>query len=175
MIPQKTTRRRTGEYRRILSPTDFSASAEEGVTQAARLAARDGAELVLLHVLPPVSAYMAPDLGGCTILGLVDQWRTDAWRRLGGIRDRIRQTGIVTHAVLREGDPRDQIPRVADRLRCDLIVFGTGGRPGFFRTLFDHSVAAGVMHHAPCPILAYRPPRSSRTQKRVEGAWKMAA
>jgi nucleotide-binding universal stress UspA family protein len=175
MMPQKSPRRRTGEYGRILCPTDFSTLAAEGVEHAARLARRDGAKLVLVHVLPPVTTYVLPDGSGPVLLGLADQWRADAWRQLCGLRDRLHQTGVVTHAILCEGYPADQIARVARRLRCDLILLATRGRPGFFRALVDHSVAAGVVRRAPCAVLAYPSPRVSPAQGRVQSPLKVAA
>jgi nucleotide-binding universal stress UspA family protein len=168
-------RRRRGEYRRILCATDFSSPAEEGVERAARLARRDRAALVLVHVLPPVTAYVLPEINGTVLLGVAEQWRAEAWRRLCDIRDRIRRSGVLTHAVVREGYPPDQIARVADRLRCDLIVLGTRGRKGFFGALFEHSVAAGVLRRASCPILAYRSPQSPSAQGRVRSPLKVAA
>ena len=40
-------------YHRILWPTDFSALAQAALSHAVGLASDAGAELVLLHVLPP--------------------------------------------------------------------------------------------------------------------------
>ncbi len=175
MTPQRVPRRRTGEYRRILCPTDFSEVAAEGVDRATRLARRDGAELVLLHVLPSPAAYVLPDGSGPVLLGFADQWREDAWRQLRGLRDRIRQTGVVSHAILRDGYPADQIVRVARRLRCDLVVLGTRGRRGFFRALVNRSVAAGVVRRAPCPVLAYPSSRASLAHGLVRNGLKAAA
>jgi len=81
-----------------------------GVDRAARLAARDRAELVLVHVLLPASAYAVPEMAGSVLVRFADQWREDAWRALCRIRDRIRQTGVVTHAIIREGYPPTRLP-----------------------------------------------------------------
>jgi universal stress protein A len=175
MTIQRRRQRWTDDYRRILCPTDFSSLADEGVDRAACLAARGRAELVLVHVLPPASAYAVPEVAGSVLVRFADQWREDAWRALCHIRDRIRQTGVVTHAIICEGYPPEQIARVAGRLRCDLIVLATRGRTGLFRRLLSSSVAEGVMRRAPCPILAYRSPRFSPTQRRVKHPLKIAA
>ena len=106
MTIRKCRRRGTDEYRRILCPTDFSSLADEGVDRAARLATtRDWAELVLVHVLPPASAYALPEIAGSVLVRFADQWREDAWRALCRIRDRIRQTEVVTHAIITQGVP----------------------------------------------------------------------
>ncbi len=171
----KSTRGRSEEFRRILCPTDFSSSADEAMERAAHLAKRDGAELVLVHVLPPVTAYVVPDISGSMLLGFSEEWRTDAWQRLCSLRDRIRQSGVVIHAILREGYPADEIARVAGRLRCDLIVLGIRGETGLFNILFGRRVAEGVMRRAPCPILAYRSPQSSPAHGYVKSPLRIAA
>jgi len=98
---------------------------------------------------PPADAYVVPDIWGGVLLGLADEWRAGAWRRLCSPRDRIRQTGVVTHAILREKHPPDEFARVAARLRCDLIVLGTRGGIGPFRMLLGRRLAEGVKRRAP--------------------------
>ena len=166
---------RRSRHRRILCPTDFSSLADEGVDRAARLAARDRAELVLVHVLPPASAYALPEIAGSVLVRFADQWWEDAWRALCRIRERIHQTGVVTHAIIREGYPPDQIARVAGRLRCDLVVLAARSRTGLLQRLFGGHVAEGVMRRAPCPVLVYRSPQSSPVHGRVKNPLKIAA
>ena len=175
MTTQRLRRRRTGEYRRILCPTDFSAVANVGVDQAAHLAARDRAELLLLHVLTPAAAYAAAEIPGSVLIPFVDEWREEARDQLCRIRDRLRQTGVVTHALMVEGYPPDQIARVARRLRCDLIVLATGGRTGLLRVLLGSSMAERVIRRARCPVLAYRAPQPHPAHEQVGTPQKVAA
>ena len=175
MTTRRLKRRRIGEYRRILCPTDFSPVANMGVDQAARLAARDGAELVLLHVLPPVAAYAAAEIPGSVLISFADQWREEARVKLRGIRGEVRQAGVVTHALMVEGNPSEQISRVAERLRCDLIVLATTGRTGLLRVLLGSSMAERVIRRARCPVLAYRAPQPLPVHNRVGTPQKIAA
>ena len=168
-------KRRTGEYRRILCPTDFSEVANVGVDQAARLAVRDKAELLLLHVLTPVAAYAAAEIPGSILIPFADQWREEARDELCRIRDRLRQAGVVTHALMVDGNPSEQITRVAERLRCDLIVLATSGRTGLLRVLLGSSMAERVIRRARCPVLAYRAPRPLPADVRVGTPQKVAA
>lgn len=168
-------RRRTDEYRRILCPTDFSLLANVGVEQAARRAARDRAGLLLLHVCPPVTAYAAAEIPGGILARFVEQDREDAWAGLCRVRDRLRQTGVVTHALVVEGYPAEQITRIAGRLRCDLIVLATRGRSGLSRVFFGSSMAERVIRHAPCPVLTYCPPRAVVRRRFVPSHVKAAA
>ena len=163
MTTRKSRRRWSGEYRRILCPTDFSSLADAGVEQAARLATRDGATLVLVHVLSFASLCAGPEIAGSILIGIAEQWRADAWRRLCRMRERLRQRAVVTHAILLEGYPSDQIAQVAGRLRCDLIVLAIRGRTGLLRGLLCSRVAERVMRRAPCPLLAYHSPQPAPT------------
>ena len=165
---------RTGDCRRILCPTDFSSLATAGVDHAASLAAREGAELVLLHVLAPVTAYVVPDVAGSVLVQFEEQAREDARHQLRRLRDRIRGTGVSTHTVLAQGYAPDQIVRAAQRLRCDLIVLATHGRTGLTRMLLG-SVAEALIRRAPCPVLALRPPQPPRAHEHGLGRLKAAA
>ena len=175
MTGRSPRRRRTGEYRRILCPTDFSSVADVGVERAAGLAARDRAALVLLHVYPPVAVYAPPEVTGVALIRSDEAWRAAAQRELCRARDRLRQNGVATHALLVDGYPPDQIARVARRLRCDLIVLATRGRTGLLRLLLGSSVAERVIRRAPCPVLAYRAPKPPQAQGRMRDPLKAAA
>jgi len=175
MMGRRRRWRRTGEYQRILCATDFSSVADIGVERAGHLAARDRAALVLLHVLPPFAAYAVPEVAGSVLIRLAEDGREKAQRELRRVRDRIRQTGVVTHALLVEGYPPDQIARVARQLRCDLIVLATRGRTGPRRLLLGSSVAERVIRRAPCPVLAYHTPQPSQAHERMKDPLKAAA
>jgi universal stress protein A len=174
MTAQIPRRGRTGDYRRILCPTDFSALATAGVDRAASLAAREGAELVLLHVLAPITAYVIPDMAGSVLVQFEEQAREDAQQELRRLRDRIRGTGVPTHTVLIQGYAPDHIARAARRLRCDLIVLATHGRTGLTRMLLG-SVAEAVVRQAPCPVLTVRAPQPALRHGQAEDRLQAAA
>lgn len=175
MIGRGSRRRVTGEYRRILCPTDFSPVARVGVERAARLAARDGATLVLLHVYQPVAVYAPPEVAGVALMRSEEAWRAEAEREIRRTRDRLRQAGVAAHALVVAGYPSDQIARVARRLRCDLIVLATRGRTGLLRLLLGSSVAERVIRRSPCPVLACRAPQPPKAHGRVRRPLKAAA
>jgi nucleotide-binding universal stress UspA family protein len=58
--------------------------------------------------------------------------------------------------VLRRGDPRMAILRVAAQRRADLLALGTHGRSGLAHVLIG-SVAEAVVRAAPCDVLVARP------------------
>lgn len=55
---------------------------------------------------------------------------------------------------LEMGSPKTEIIRVATENQVDLIVVGSHGRHGL--ALLLGSTANGVLHHAPCDVLAVR-------------------
>ena len=57
--------------------------------------------------------------------------------------------------VLREGNPAEEIVRLAGERGCDLIVMGTHGRRRLGRLLMG-SVAEQVLRRAPCPVLTVK-------------------
>jgi quercetin dioxygenase-like cupin family protein len=60
-----------------------------------------------------------------------------------------------------EGDPAEEVLRLTEALRCDLIVMGTHGRTGLGR-LLTGSVAEEVLRKALCPVLVVKsPPRAT--------------
>ena len=57
-------------------------------------------------------------------------------------------------AVVEFGRPTDLIVEVAERESIDLIILGSHGKHGV--ALLLGSTADGVLHHAPCDVLAVR-------------------
>jgi len=71
----------------------------------------------------------------------------------------------LERAVLLEeedGDAAEEILRVAEEVRCDLIVMGTHGRSGLGRLLMG-SVAEQVMRKARCPVLTVKCPAAPQS------------
>ena len=58
-------------------------------------------------------------------------------------------------ALVRGGEPADQIIRVADEIEAGLIVIGGRGK-GAVAAIMLGSVAYRVLHHARCPVLVTR-------------------
>jgi nucleotide-binding universal stress UspA family protein len=141
--------------RKILCAVDFSEPSREALHYAADLAARFGADLVLLHVYQ-LPGYAFPEgivLAGpevlADLLGRIDaslqSWRTEAVAR-GANRVEI---------TTAQGAPWSEIVRTAGEGGYDLVVVGTHGRTGLGHALLG-SVAERVVRKAPCPVLTVR-------------------
>ena len=129
------------QFQNILIPTDFSGSAEHAVQHALTLAAREQAQILLLHVLPGLAVPGTEDRRQAT----AEQW----------LQDLARQASVPVHTLVVWGDPAVEICRVAQERQCDLIAMSTHGRTG--RTLeLIGSVVDAVVRRAPCAVLIFR-------------------
>lgn len=151
----------TGLFERILAPVDGSEAGRPAFEVADQLAVQLGAELQILHVVPPLPAPVVGPYGG----------HMPAFNWEDTLRAMEKQgEAIVEHALKLAKAPRvktallkAQTRREADVIvdfardsRADLIVMGTHGRTGLERLLLG-SVAEGVAHHASVPLLLVRP------------------
>jgi nucleotide-binding universal stress UspA family protein len=148
------TEQRRGGWRRIIHPTDFSPAGEAAFAQALEIAGREGAELVIVHVLEPISPFGDADYR--------ERYRElraalEAMARpfLDRLLTKAKRARVAASAVVAEGWPPEEIVKLARRRRADLIVIGTHGRSGVRRLLLG-SVAERVIVLAPCPVLAVR-------------------
>ncbi|MBW3648642.1 MAG: universal stress protein, partial [Actinobacteria bacterium] len=141
-------------YTTVLAGTDGSESSFRAVDRAADVARDAGAKLLLACAYRPMSAREVQDaqdvLGGeaYKVSG-----STPAEDVLRDAADRARSSGlddIETVAV--EGDPVDELVRVADQRGVDLVVVGNRGLNSLAGRLLG-SVPANISHRASCDVL----------------------
>jgi nucleotide-binding universal stress UspA family protein len=149
-------------YRRILVPRDSSPTAERGLREGIALASRQGAELVLLHVIDTF-----PALGELSSVSAYDERLQRMHRHASALLERGKQaaaeTGVPAQTVMREitrERPADAIIEEAAREECDLIVMGTHRRRGFNRLALG-SEAEIVVRTSSVPVLLVREPEAT--------------
>jgi nucleotide-binding universal stress UspA family protein len=143
-------------FRRILHASDFSPASRPAFRASVALARARGADLLLVHVLPPLP--MVPDVYVAATLhaDLQRGHRAVGRRRLDRLVAAARAAGARARGVVVDsGVPAREIVRLARSRRADLIVMGTHGRTGLTRALLG-SVAARVLATAACPVLTVR-------------------
>lgn len=136
-------------FSKILVPVAFSARCEGAAQYAEALACHFHAQLILLHVLPPVPAYWCPDA-----VVMSPEATDEALEQSRGELDRFLEEGLRGISVARiveEGDPAQEIVEYAHSEKVDLIVMPTHGY-GPFRRFLLGSVTAKVLHDAECPV-----------------------
>ena len=112
----------------ILHPTDLSEDSMAAFRVACRLA-RDGTRLIVLHVIEES-------------LVAAEGYLTTLSNRLREID--TADLGVTVEFRLEEGHAAVEILRMAEKVRCDLIVLGSHGRTGL-RRLLTGSVAEAVL------------------------------
>lgn len=136
--------------RRILVPTDGSATAVEATYVAVGIAKTFGSEVVALfvdpsHVVDPIEEEMVEQTEGVhhssagLHVAVVSGARNDVTVRT------MTAEGATAHAIL----------QVADDEECDLIVIGNTGRRGIQRMVLG-SVAEAVVRNADVPVLVVK-------------------
>lgn len=145
----------SGYWARMISTvavgTDGSATADEAVKQAAEIAKRFGAKLVLL------SAFQ--DLRGSRVGWDEDverQWESRSSARVRTALEqnegKLREAGIECETRVAEGDPADTLVQLATDCDADLLVIGNKG----MKRRVLGSVPNTVTHKAECSVLVVK-------------------
>jgi nucleotide-binding universal stress UspA family protein len=140
--------------RRILVPTDFSATAGEALRIVKGLRAAGAESVVLLHVLSTENKKSRPaDL-------------VEAADRLERMKAELEFFGYSTTVLVRRGDAFKQIDRVTEEQDVSLIVIGSSGRSAASDVLLG-SVSDAVVCRLARPALVVRPIRQSEAEESV--------
>ncbi len=145
-------------YRKILVAVEFSTEAEKVLLRSRELAEVHGASVVLVHVTEP--AALSAAMVGPDGLGLVTEDVELDEQLIEVSRERLtnlaRDAGLTdTELRVELGMPAATLARVAEETAADLVVVGHHERHGF-AALFGSGTDTGVLHHAPCDVLAIR-------------------
>ena len=141
-------------FKEILYPTDFSEPSYEALKAADELALHFSAELCLVHVVSP-DVQTSPDLAG---IDLVLQEIIDL--AANSLQEVVKQRvpkELHTRQIVVQGEAADEIIRISEETKADLIVIATHGQTGWRHLVFG-SVAEKVVRLASCPVLTIRAP-----------------
>jgi len=144
----------TPPYSKIIVAIDFSDSSKGVANRALDIASTNGAELILVHAteyLSPLSFGDEP-MPSPNWLLVEEQLVKHAETSLEAFARTMKMDNVKR--IVPIGAPSHEIVEIAKEQGADLIVVGTHGRRGLQRLL--GSTASGVLHHAPCDVLAVR-------------------
>ena len=145
-------------FKKILYPTDFSEASYEALKAANELALHFSTELYLVHVVSTTSiAEASTDYSGTPDFSVLEEMETSAKNSLQGIVKRRVPKELHTHQIVVLGGAADEIIRLGEEEKVDLIVIATHGQTGWRHLVFG-SVAERVVRLASCPVLTIRPP-----------------
>lgn len=133
----------------ILHPTDFSELSKKVLGAALARAKATNARLIVLNVREPQEVIegefgMLPPEPEASDESVFADLQSSLPENAG-----VEIQTMIAHGVVAE-----EILRVAEERRCDLIMLASHGHPGFFSQLFHANVAEHVKKGAPCPVLA---------------------
>lgn len=138
--------------KRILIATDGSAAAHQAVDIGLELAAEDAAEVLVVHVMPALTA--AP-WSGFAMVAIPHAETEEDRRPLDEAIARARELGLQVRTALLVGNPVDEIVAFADAHDADLIVVGSRGHGAFASALLG-SVSHGILDETRRPVLVVR-------------------
>jgi nucleotide-binding universal stress UspA family protein len=144
--------------KKIICPTDFSDASKEALKAAVELAAQFSAELLLVHVLPPVMNYIPADWTETPRFDLPSyerQQAEDALAKLDELSQQQIPEAVNRRILVRQGSAAHEILEAAAEENADLIVIASHGMTGWRRYLYG-SVTQRVIHHTPCSVLVVK-------------------
>jgi nucleotide-binding universal stress UspA family protein len=147
------------KIREILVPLDGSSLAEAALAPAVAVAGSFDAELVLVQVVSPLSAWILfPDtLAGGYDTDVIALERKGAQDYLEGLSEDLRQRGTRVRTTVVVGhNVGEALINLAHPERIDLVAITTHGRSGVRRLLLG-SVADKLIRASGPPVLVVRP------------------
>jgi nucleotide-binding universal stress UspA family protein len=138
-------------YQKILIALDNTASDASLLPHICRLACLAQSELLLLHV---ADGWVARNFDQLQ-LAESEEMRDD-WRYLEETAERVKkETGLKVTKCLALGNPPEQILKIAEKEKCDLIAMGSHGHKSL-GDLWHGSTIDRVRHNTHIPILTVR-------------------
>jgi nucleotide-binding universal stress UspA family protein len=156
LIQQRKPKGDAMNAKKILFPTDLSATGSAPLAEAAALARDQKATLLILHV-----EELSINYGGGEFYCGPSEVTTGLLQKMLEKVVPEDKTIPCQHRLV-IGGPAEEIMRVARQEGVDLIVMGTHGRTGLKRLLMG-SVAEAVIRGATCPVLVYKSPEQRPT------------
>ncbi|MBJ7539482.1 universal stress protein [Marinomonas transparens] len=138
-------------YHRIILAVDLTDESIKVANKAASLCQATGAELTILHVIESLNYAYGGDVP-IDITDIQTQLQETAKERMSILEAQIDVAKKET--CVTQGGIESEIHRIAEEKQADLIVVGSHCRHGL--ALLLGSTANGVLHGAPCDVLAVR-------------------
>lgn len=138
-------------YQRIVLAVDLTDESIKVASKAASLCKAYNGELVIIHVIESLNYAYGGDVP-IDITDVQEQLQATAKERMAVLVDQLDVP--VQNTIVTQGGIESEIHRIAEEHHADVIVVGSHGRHGL--ALLLGSTANGVLHGAPCDVLAVR-------------------
>ena len=136
---------------KLLVPVDGSGPSLHALDSAVELAQKTRGDLILCHVVNLAEVAMLSGGEPQLLSGCLEECQAQGNAILDEAVTRVGDRVAVTTRSA-EGEPVEEIERLAREIAPDFIVIGSHGRSGIGRTILG-SIAEGVMRSAPVPVI----------------------
>lgn len=147
------------QFKRMLVPLDGSSISQQALAPASELAARAGAELLLLRAVNvPIEVYpVFPPMAQAVeqINDTLEYLNAEARKDLDILAVELHQKGLPVISIVQNGHAAEVIVDEASAQEADLIVMATHGYGGLRRWALG-SIADKVLHATSLPLLLIR-------------------
>ena len=152
--------------KRIVVPTDFSASATSAMNYAVEMAKDIGAAIHLYHVYQvPVAVSDVP-----VVIVSVEELKKNAEEQLQYLKKGLehitsdKPVTVTTEATM--GNTVDELEELCKRLHPFMVVMGSRGSTGMERILFGSTTLTAIKHLT-CPVIVVPPGSNYKGIKKV--------
>jgi len=148
------------EIKKILYATDLSKNSSYAFYYAIQLARKFDAKITILHAIEPIPIYV--EAYAATVTQGVEE--EDRKKTIEHIQQLLQdfcqkvetQMGspcrvLVSNTFVRVSYPVEEILKVADDEKCDVLVLGSHGK-GLLKQAFLGSVSSAVLHRSRKPV-----------------------
>jgi nucleotide-binding universal stress UspA family protein len=149
-------------YNTILVPLDKSKRAEKILPYVEELALCHLAKVIFLHIIEPPRFVGAKEGMQMAHEQNYEPQKREAENYFAELQEKFDGKGIETFTYLAHGPIVEEIIKVADKERSDIIAIASHGRGGVSRVFYG-SVAAGLLQRIDRPLLLIR----SREEKQI--------
>lgn len=161
-LPQVVSQK--GSFNTLLVATDLSPRSHNALACAAALARTSNARVLIAHVISPEGWHLVPSDEMHPAL-CHDRRMTE--KKLARLLNAEDLAGIRTDTIIKEGDFRQVLCKIAHDQHADLLIVSTHGRKGMGKLLIGSKVEE-VCHRAPCPVLLVGPNVRTQANEKFE-------
>lgn len=139
------------EVNKVLWPTDFSNSAEKALPYVTDLTQKYGAEIHVLYVIEDIAHHESwyGDFGKTHVDKLMQWADKSAKKRLEQVCEKYLNSCPLYIKHIAVGDPAQEILKLIDKEKVDLVVMTSHGEQGNYRF---GSVTEKVLKNSPVPV-----------------------
>lgn len=139
------------EVNKVLWPTDFSSSSEKALPYVTDLTQKYGAEIHVLYVIEDIAHHESwyGDFEKTHVDKLMQWADKSAKKRLDQVCQKYLDSCPLYIKHVAVGDPAQEILKLINKEKVDLVVMASHGTKGNFRF---GSVAEKVLKNSPVPV-----------------------